>query len=87
MPYLFTRVRGRSNGRVFNHKRDGRKMECIHTLGPVQTLCAIGKIEGAIKFGRDWAVPKDAERPDDSRVKSGKYKGWRDKKNSSERMG
>lgn len=53
----------------------------------VQTLCATGKIEGAIKFGRDWAVPKDAERPDDSRVKSGKYKGWRDKKNSSERMG
>ncbi len=43
----------------------------------VQSLCADGKIEGAIKFGRAWAVPKDAEKPADRRVVSGRYRNWR----------
>lgn len=25
-------------------------------------------IEGAVKFGRDWAIPIDAERPKDNRI-------------------
>lgn len=37
------------------------------------------KNAGAVKFGRDWAVPSDAERPTDKRVVSGEYKDWRKK--------
>ena len=39
----------------------------------VQEMCKSNKIEGAIKFGRDWAIPKDAKKPGDQRIKSGKY--------------
>ena len=47
----------------------------------VQIMCREGRIEGAVKFGRSWAVPEDAKRPNDGRVKSGEYKGWRKKNN------
>ncbi|SCW51421.1 Helix-turn-helix domain-containing protein [Lachnospiraceae bacterium C10] len=33
----------------------------------IQVLCAGGRIEGAMKFGRDWAIPKDATKPNDKR--------------------
>lgn len=36
----------------------------------VQTLCAAGKIEGAVRFGRDWMVPKNAQQPADGRTKA-----------------
>lgn len=36
----------------------------------VQTLCAQGRIEGAVRFGRDWLIPKNAKRPADGRTKS-----------------
>jgi len=36
-------------------------------------LCLEGRIEGAIKFGNTWAIPEDAEKPKDERIKSGKY--------------
>lgn len=39
----------------------------------VQTICNEGKIEGAMKFGNTWAIPKDAVKPVDKRIKSGKY--------------
>ena len=39
----------------------------------VQELCESKKILGATKFGRAWAIPKEAQRPADLRVKSGKY--------------
>lgn len=45
----------------------------------IQKLCSEGKIPGAIKFGRDWAVPKDAEKPPDGRITTGEYKNWRKK--------
>jgi hypothetical protein len=45
----------------------------------VQILCSKGKVQGAVKFGRDWAIPKDAEKPEDGRVTSGEYKNWRKK--------
>ena len=48
----------------------------------VQIMCADGKIPGAVKFGRDWAVPVDAKRPEDKRVNTGEYRNYR--KNSSE---
>lgn len=43
----------------------------------VRTLCAQKKIEGAFQFGKVWAIPKDAKRPEDGRITSGKYKNWR----------
>lgn len=39
----------------------------------IQVLCASGRLDGATKFGRQWAIPADAEKPDDARIKSGKY--------------
>ena len=33
----------------------------------VQLLCARGKIPGARRFGRSWAIPADAEKPADGR--------------------
>ena len=38
----------------------------------VQLLCAGGKIEGAVRFGRDWMIPKDAKKPADGRTKAGR---------------
>lgn len=35
--------------------------------------------EGMVKIGRDWMIPEDAE-PIDLRVKTGKYKDWRKKR-------
>ena len=38
----------------------------------VQALCAGGKIEGAVRFGRDWMIPKTASKPADGRTKAGR---------------
>ncbi len=38
----------------------------------IQALCAGGKVEGAIRFGRDWMIPKTAKRPVDGRTKAGR---------------
>lgn len=38
----------------------------------VQVLCREGKVEGVIKFASTWAIPKDAIKPIDGRVKSSK---------------
>lgn len=35
----------------------------------VQILCAEGRIKGVFKLGDAWAIPKDAEKPSDARVK------------------
>ena len=32
-----------------------------------------GRIPGATKIGSYWAIPADAEKPNDQRIKSGKY--------------
>ncbi len=45
----------------------------------VQVLCSSGRIEGAAKLGREWAIPVGAEKPVDARVSSGKYRDWRKK--------
>ena len=37
------------------------------TLRQVQHLCAEGRIPGARRFGRSWAIPADAEKPLDRR--------------------
>ena len=45
----------------------------------VQKMCADGEIEGVVKFGKAWAIPKDAEKPKDGRVTTGEYRNWRNK--------
>ena len=37
-----------------------------------QTLCAGGRISGAVRMGRDWMIPADADRPTDGRTKKGR---------------
>ena len=41
----------------------------------VQVLCAQDRIPGLTKFGKAWAIPKNAEKPEDARkAKSGSSK-------------
>ena len=40
----------------------------------IRILCTDGRIEGATKMGPMWVIPADSIKPDDERVKSGKYK-------------
>ena len=39
----------------------------------IDTLCLEGRIEGASKIGNLWVIPVDTPKPDDNRIKSGKY--------------
>lgn len=39
----------------------------------VQVLCTEGRVLGVVKFGRQWAIPVETEKPKDARIKSGKY--------------
>lgn len=39
----------------------------------INVLCSEGRILGATKIGSYWAIPADAEKPADARVKSGRY--------------
>ncbi len=39
----------------------------------VQVLCTEDRIPGVMRIGTVWAVPADAEKPKDARIKSGKY--------------
>ena len=48
----------------------------------VQIMCLDGLIPGAYKFSGVWVIPEAAERPVDGRVKTGKYRNWRRKKES-----
>ena len=36
----------------------------------IQKLCEEGRIPGVFRFGRSWAIPKDAEKPKDGRRKN-----------------
>lgn len=39
----------------------------------IQVLCQEGRLPGAMKVGSYWAIPADAVKPKDERIKSGKY--------------
>ena len=47
------------------------------SIRAVSQYCTLGKIPEAERAGRVWLIPEEMERPVDSRVKSGEYKGWR----------
>ena len=36
-----------------------------------------------MKFGNAWAIPEEAEKPQDGRIISGSYKNWRKKTNTN----
>jgi len=38
----------------------------------VQSLCARGKINGAVRLGHVWLIPRDAPKPIDGRTKLAK---------------
>ena len=44
----------------------------------VDQYCAEGRIPGAPRFGRSWAIPADAEKPSDPRIKDTKGDGKHD---------
>lgn len=44
----------------------------------VQLLCSGGRIEGAVRFGRDWMIPKSAKKPIDARTKMGRAQATED---------
>ena len=44
--------------------------------GNIRRMLGKGLINGE-KVGNQWLIPKDAEYPEDARIKSGKYKNWR----------
>lgn len=39
----------------------------------IQSMCLEGAIANVKKFGHSWAIPSDAEKPIDHRIKSGRY--------------
>ncbi len=39
----------------------------------INALCLQGHIDGAVKFGNVWAIPQNAKKPTDARIKSGMY--------------
>lgn len=39
----------------------------------VTSLCKVGKIQDAIKIGRKWQIPDNAQKPEDKRIETGAY--------------
>lgn len=39
----------------------------------INVLCSENRIPGAAKIGSYWAIPADAEKPKDERIKNGRY--------------
>ena len=39
----------------------------------IQVLCGDGRIPGAMRVGTFWAIPEDATKPTDARIKNGEY--------------
>ena len=59
-----------------------KKMENIRVMAKrwdlterrVSKLCSSGMIPGAVKNGRSWQIPADAEKPADRRIRNGAYR-------------
>jgi len=39
----------------------------------IQILCAEDRVSGAMRVGKAWIIPADAEKPKDARAQNGKY--------------
>ncbi len=46
--------------------------------GNIRRMLANGRLKGE-KVGNQWLIPKNAQYPDDQRVKNGQYRNWRNK--------
>ena len=51
----------------------------------IQVLCSQQRIPGAYQLGRIWAIPADAEKPADARIRSGKYRKLKKEKDKCDR--
>ena len=40
----------------------------------IQILCKEERIQGAFIVGNSWAIPENANKPKDARIKTGKYR-------------
>lgn len=58
----------------------------LHGVDPtlIRRLCADNRIQGVTRVGRQWVIPDDASFPEDRRIKSGRYIGWRKPKETNE---
>lgn len=50
----------------------------------IQILCRDGRVPGAMRIASTWAVPVDAEKPKDARIKSGRYIKTAEEKSNGE---
>lgn len=62
-------------GNYMSVKETAEKWELTNRM--VQKMCADGRIEGVIKFGKSWAIPEDANKPVDNRIRNGDWIGYR----------
>lgn len=47
--------------------------ECGICQRRIQTLLNENRIKGVMRIGSTWAIPDDAQKPADARIKSGRY--------------
>lgn len=47
--------------------------------GYLRKMLIAGRLDG-VKVGNQWCIPMSAKLPEDARVKTGKYKNWRNKR-------
>ena len=45
----------------------------------INVMCSQNRIPGAEMIGKMWVIPENTECPDDRRIRTGKYKSWREK--------
>jgi hypothetical protein len=50
-----------------------------YTMQAVIRLCALDRVGGAGKVGHAWIIPRDAARPSDARITSGRWIGYKPK--------
>ncbi|MCY9664891.1 helix-turn-helix domain-containing protein [Paenibacillus alginolyticus] len=43
----------------------------------ISELCRDGRIKSSYKIGASWVMPADTQKPQDARIKSGKYRGYK----------
>jgi hypothetical protein len=43
----------------------------------IQKLCEENRILGVVRFSRVWAIPKDAKKPIDGRLKTNKHRSMK----------
>ena len=50
-----------------------------YSMQGVSRLCALGRVQGAGKVGHGWIIPRDASRPSDARITTGRWIGYKPK--------